>query len=82
MKSTSRCTARFGKGNDSLQDAIYYYGFAKAFDVVKALYRAGKKPTRASFMRAVRSLNHVNPFALKGMKIKTQAQRTHSRSTS
>jgi branched-chain amino acid transport system substrate-binding protein len=62
---------RFGKG-DNTGDAIYYYGFAKAHDVVKLLYRAGKNPTRASFMRAVRSMNHVNPFALKGMRVKTK----------
>jgi branched-chain amino acid transport system substrate-binding protein len=72
VKSYFSMHKRFGKSNDSVGDAIYYYGFAKAYDVVKALYRAGKKPTRASFMRAVRSLNHVNPFALKGMRIKTQ----------
>jgi branched-chain amino acid transport system substrate-binding protein len=62
---------RFGKGNN-VQDAIYYYGVAKAHDVVKALHRAGKRPTRASFMRAIRSMNHVNPFALKGMRVKTK----------
>jgi branched-chain amino acid transport system substrate-binding protein len=71
VKQYASLHKRFGKGSDRLSDAIYYYGFAKAYDVVKALYRAGKKPTRASFMRAVRSLNHVNPFALKGMRIKT-----------
>jgi branched-chain amino acid transport system substrate-binding protein len=63
---------RFGKRQDSVQDAIYYYGVAKAHDVVKALFRAGKRLTRASFIRAIRSMNHVNPFALKGMRVKTK----------
>jgi branched-chain amino acid transport system substrate-binding protein len=62
---------RFGKGNN-VQDAIYYYGVAKAHDMVKLLFRAGKKPTRAKLMRAARSMNHVNPFALKGMRVKTR----------
>jgi branched-chain amino acid transport system substrate-binding protein len=62
---------RFGKGNN-VQDAIYYYGVAKAHDVVKLLYKAGKKPTRAKLIRAARSMNWVNPFALKGMRVKTK----------
>lgn len=61
---------KYGKGNN-VEDAIYYYGVAKAYDTVRLLYRAGKNPTRASFMRAARSMNHTNPFALKGMKVKT-----------
>jgi branched-chain amino acid transport system substrate-binding protein len=65
---------RFGKGNN-VQDAIYYYGVAKAYDVVKALRRAGPRLTRGSFIRAIRSLNHVNPFALKGMRVKTRGVR-------
>jgi branched-chain amino acid transport system substrate-binding protein len=61
---------RFGKGNN-VQDAIYFYGVAKAHDMVKLLYRAGRKPTRAKLIKAARSMNHVNPFALKGMRVKT-----------
>lgn len=61
---------KYGKGNN-VEDAIYYYGVAKAYDMVRLLYRAGKNPTRASLMRAARSMNHTNPFALKGMKVKT-----------
>jgi branched-chain amino acid transport system substrate-binding protein len=62
---------RFGKGNN-VEDAIYYYGVAKAYDMVKLLYRAGKNPTRAKLLKAARSMNWVNPFALKGMRIKTK----------
>jgi hypothetical protein len=61
---------KYGKGAN-VQDAIYYYGVAKAYDVVRLLYRAGKNPTRASFIRAAHSMNWVNPFALKGMRVKT-----------
>jgi branched-chain amino acid transport system substrate-binding protein len=62
---------RFGKGNN-VEDAIYYYGVAKAHDMVKLLFKAGKKPTRAKLIRAARSMNWVNPFALKGMRVKTK----------
>jgi branched-chain amino acid transport system substrate-binding protein len=51
----------------------YYYGFAKAYDVVRLLYLAGKNPTRQSLMNATRKMNWVNPYALKGVKIKTSA---------
>ena len=62
---------RFGKGNN-VQDAIYYYGVAKGYDTVKLLFKAGKRPTRASFLRAARAMNWVNPFALKGMRVRTR----------
>jgi branched-chain amino acid transport system substrate-binding protein len=62
---------KYGKGQN-VEDAIYYYGVAKAYDVVQLLKKAGKNPTRAKFMKAARSMNWVNPFALKGMKVKTK----------
>ncbi len=62
---------RFGKGNNT-QDAIYYYGVAKAYDMVMLLKKAGKKPTRAKVMAAARAMNWVNPYTLKGMKTKTR----------
>lgn len=70
MKQYFSMAKKYGKGNN-VEDAIYYYGVAKAYDMVRLLYRAGKNPTRASLMRAARSMNHTNPFALKGMKVKT-----------
>ena len=39
--------------------------------MVQLLYRAGPNPTRASFMRAARHMNWVNPFTIKGMRVKT-----------
>jgi ABC-type branched-subunit amino acid transport system substrate-binding protein len=62
---------RFGKG-DNVRDAIYYYGVAKAYDMVMLLKKAGKKPTRAKLMAAARNMNWVNPYALKGMRTKTR----------
>jgi branched-chain amino acid transport system substrate-binding protein len=61
---------KYGKGANT-EDAIYYYGVAKGYDTVKLLFKAGRNPTRASFMRAARAMNWVNPFALKGMRVKT-----------
>ena len=63
---------RFAPGSDP-NDVIFYYGVAKAYDMVQLLYKAGKNPTRASLKRAARSMNWVNPFTIKGMKVKTGA---------
>ncbi len=52
-------------------NSFYYYGVAKAHDVVIALRNAGKNPTRASFRAALLRLNLKNPYALKGVKVKT-----------
>jgi branched-chain amino acid transport system substrate-binding protein len=56
------------------------YGLAVAWTFVDALKHAGKNPTRASFMTALRSLNesgkNANPFLYPGMTVKTSASRT------
>jgi len=62
---------RFGPAGANLNDGNYYYGVAKAYDVVKVLRNAGKNPTRASLMRAVHHMNWVNPYSIKGVKVKT-----------
>jgi hypothetical protein len=49
---------------------------AKAYDTVRLLYNAGKNPTRASLMRATLHMNWVNPFTLKGIRVKT-SKRDH-----
>ena len=54
-------------------DVFYYYGFAKAYDSSGCSTCAGKNPTRASFMKATRHMNWVNPFDIKGVKVKTTA---------
>ena len=55
-------------------NTFHYYGMAKAYDVVRLLYLAGKNPTRASLMRATQKMNWVNPWAIKGIRVKTGAR--------
>ena len=54
-------------------DGLNFYGFAKADTFVRAMYKAGKNPTRAGLMRALLSLNETSPFLLQGSKLKTSA---------
>jgi branched-chain amino acid transport system substrate-binding protein len=72
VKKYKRIQKRFAPGANA-NDVIFYYGVAKAYDMVQLLYRAGKNPSRASLMRAARHMNWVNPFTIKGMKVKTAA---------
>jgi branched-chain amino acid transport system substrate-binding protein len=53
------------------KNTFYYYGFAKAYDVVKLLAATGKSPTRAKVLYAARHMNWTNPFTLPGIKVKT-----------
>jgi branched-chain amino acid transport system substrate-binding protein len=53
------------------KNTFYYYGFAKAYDVVKLLQATGKNPTRAKLLTAARHMNWTNPGALKGVKVTT-----------
>jgi len=48
-------------------NGLYFYGVAKAEAFVQALYKAGKNPTRASYMAALLSFNTPNKFALPGV---------------
>jgi branched-chain amino acid transport system substrate-binding protein len=54
-----------------ITDGLNFYGFAKAHTFVRALYKAGPNPTRASLMRALLSFNETSPFALPGIRLKT-----------
>ena len=63
--------AQYGPSGADPKNSFYFYGFAKAYDVVKLLYNAGKNPTRASLMKATQQMNWVNPYTIKGIKIKT-----------
>ncbi len=62
----------FNAGDNNL-----VYGFAVAWTFVDALKHSGANPTRASFMKALRSLNETgknsNPFVYPGMVVKTSA---------
>jgi branched-chain amino acid transport system substrate-binding protein len=62
---------RFGPNGASPNNTFYYYGMAKASDTVRLLYLAGRNPTRESLMAATRNMNWVNPFALRGIRVKT-----------
>jgi branched-chain amino acid transport system substrate-binding protein len=58
-------------------DQNLVYGLASAWTFVYALQRAGKNPTRASLMKALRSMNtSKNPFTYPGMVTKTSKKRT------
>jgi branched-chain amino acid transport system substrate-binding protein len=57
--------------NGRVSDGLNFYGFAKADTFVRAMYKAGRNPTRASLMRALTSLNETNPFLLPGSRLKT-----------
>ena len=57
--------------NGRVTDGLNFYGFAKADTFVRAMYKAGRNPTRASLMRALTSLNETSPFLLAGSRLKT-----------
>ena len=58
-------------------DGNLVYGLASAWTFVDALKQAGKNPTRASLMKALRSLNEKNnPFVYPGISVKTSRTRT------
>ena len=51
-RGTTSLLAQYGPSGADPKNSFYFYGFAKAYDVVKLLYNAGKNPTRASLMKA------------------------------
>jgi len=53
------------------KDQLYLYGFAKADAFVQALSKSGASPTRASFLKAVSTMNSTNAFAQPGVIQKT-----------
>ncbi|HKY12977.1 MAG TPA: ABC transporter substrate-binding protein, partial [Gaiellaceae bacterium] len=71
VKAYRRIMANYGPDGININNTFYYYGVAKAYDFVKLMYLAGKNPTRASLMAATAKMNWVNPYTLKGVKIKT-----------
>jgi branched-chain amino acid transport system substrate-binding protein len=70
MRTYYRIMHKYAPGIDA-RNGFYYYGFAKAYDVVRLLYLAGKNPTRQSLMNATRHMNWANPYAIKGVRDKT-----------
>jgi branched-chain amino acid transport system substrate-binding protein len=71
VRQYNQLMLKYGPSGANRADTFYYYGFAKAYDVVKLLYRAGKNPTRESLMRATQAMNWSNPYMIKGVVSKT-----------
>lgn len=70
VKLYERLMAKYNPSG-RVSDGLNFYGFAKADTFVRAMYKAGKNPTRASLMRALLSFNEKNRFLLPGSKLKT-----------
>jgi ABC-type branched-subunit amino acid transport system substrate-binding protein len=70
MKLYKRLMAKYAPSADP-NNGLYFYGVAKAYDVVRVIQAAGKNPTRASLVRAARHMNWTNPFTIPGVKVKT-----------
>jgi branched-chain amino acid transport system substrate-binding protein len=69
VKSYKSLMSKYSNGDPN--NTFFYYGVAKAYDVVRLLYLAGKNPTRESIMKATQNMNWTNPYAIKGVKVKT-----------
>jgi branched-chain amino acid transport system substrate-binding protein len=57
-----------------LNDSNVVYGLGAAWTMTYALQHAGKNPTRAGLMKALKSLNVADPFEYPGMKLQTSAK--------
>jgi branched-chain amino acid transport system substrate-binding protein len=71
VKQYQSLLAKYGPSGADPANSFYFYGMAKAYDVVKLLYLAGKNPTRQSLIKATQHMNWINPYTIKGIKIKT-----------
>jgi branched-chain amino acid transport system substrate-binding protein len=71
VKRYQSLLAQYGPNDADPKNTFYFYGMAKAYDVVKLLYLAGKNPTRASLLAATARMNWVNPYMIKGIRVKT-----------
>ena len=64
-------------GDFAAGDLNLVYGLGSAWTFVYALKHAGKNPTRASLMKALRTMNtSKNPFLYPGITLKTSKKRT------
>jgi branched-chain amino acid transport system substrate-binding protein len=71
VRQYRQLVSKYGPQGVEVNNANTFYGVAKAYDIVKVLYLAGKHPTRQSLMAATLKMNWVNPYAIKGVKVKT-----------
>jgi branched-chain amino acid transport system substrate-binding protein len=65
-----RLMAKFAP-NANANNALHLYGFGLAETFVQAMYKAGKNPTRASYMNALLSFDSTNRFLLNGVRMKS-----------
>jgi branched-chain amino acid transport system substrate-binding protein len=70
MQLYKRLMAKYAPTADP-NNGLYFYGVAKAYDVVKLIQSAGKVPTRASVLRGTKRMNWTNPFTIPGVKVRT-----------
>jgi hypothetical protein len=72
MKQYRALMAKYAAGKN-VNDGLYLYGMAKAWNTVQVLQKAGKALTRAGVMKAARSMSYTtkgknaNPFLLPGV---------------
>ena len=71
VRQYRQLVSKYGPQGVEVNNGNTFYGVAKAYDIVKVLYLAGKHPTRQSLMAATLKMNWVNPYAIKGVKVKT-----------
>jgi branched-chain amino acid transport system substrate-binding protein len=71
IRTYRRIMAKYGPGNINIRNQFYYTGVANAHDFVRLLYAAGRKLTRESLRKAYEKQNWVNPYLLKGSRVKT-----------
>jgi branched-chain amino acid transport system substrate-binding protein len=70
VKQYRSILAKYGPSGADPNNTFYYYGMAKAYDVVKVLMGM-KTLTRPALMQATLHMNWTNPWAIKGVKVRT-----------
>jgi branched-chain amino acid transport system substrate-binding protein len=71
VKQYRSILAKYGPSGADPNNTFFYYGMAKAYDVVKVLMGLKNNLTRPALMRATLHMNWVNPWAIKGVKVRT-----------
>ena len=76
VKLAKQIVAQYAPSLD-VNNSLTVYGLANAWTMAYALKNAGKTPTRAGLMRALKNLNPAkakNPFLYPGVKLQTGAK--------
>ncbi len=72
-KLATSIIAKYASALD-LNDSNVVYGLGAAWTMTYALQHAGKNPTRASLMKALKNMNVADPFEYPGMKLQTSTK--------